>query len=101
VSTLSRELNCKKAELAASRNALVAAEPTAVLRVGDLVQWSHAWALQPIKEAKIIAIEFTSPGSKYGESVSCLPWSLVGTQALVTLNDGSAWAYGYQIAPIA
>jgi hypothetical protein len=63
--------------------------------VGDRVLWSHAWGTTPIQVTTVKCIE-----ARDGSYIESAPWSSVVDEVIVIVEDGSQWAYGYQIAPI-
>ena len=69
------------------------------LKVGDKVMWSGSWGKDSDKEATVTDIEVVKSGEKYGELIDEVPWSIVGENTVVTLDNGH-WAYGYQIKPV-
>lgn len=70
-----------------------------IVKVGDEVLWAGAWASEPYKKAKIVAMEINCGGDKYGQEVQSATWKEVIEDGIVTLDNGH-WSYGYQLKPL-
>ena len=68
-----------------------------MLKIGDTVLWKGAFGTQAPKKAKVTGIEVCPTGSKYGNSVDKVKWSIVNGESnkevVVDLDNGH-WARG-------
>jgi hypothetical protein len=71
------------------------------LNIGDIVFWSGAWGMDPIKRVKVTSIEVDCV-NKQGRGVDSVPWLDVqnGGRTTMVILDNDHWAYGNQIQPI-
>lgn len=69
-----------------------------MLKVGDVVWWSHIWGTEPPKKARIRLIELVGPWEKEGFRVESVTWN--NKNAFIVSLDNGHWAYGYQLNPL-
>ena len=74
-----------------------------MLRVGDNVKWRGGFGRDAEREATVTGITICKPESKYGESVSAVPWFALSDRGVIvdlrTRSAVSHWAYGFQLQP--
>lgn len=72
---------------------------SAVLRVGDKVEWRGAWGSNAPALAEVTGIEILDgTDTKYGLDTDKVSWD-AANRIVVDLDNGH-WAYGSQISPV-
>jgi hypothetical protein len=74
-------------------------EKDAILRIGDIVMWKGDFGTASAQPARVVGIDISYHGDKYGESVEEIEWenALYNRAVILTLENGR-WCYGDQIA---
>jgi hypothetical protein len=69
-----------------------------MLKVGDAVLWRGCFGQDTAKKVKVVSMQKTEHGQKYGDDVDEMDWKEVRNHCVADLDNGH-WAYGDQLSP--